>query len=129
MRNIMTLTEYLIGTCLGCKKCLYCGVALSIRKRTCLCDKTIKPSKNNRTDKVKIAYPRISTPDLPLKQFEYIQEKVTHFKYSLDLNKKFNFAFCPACNSVFQRKKKSSAKCKVDSNKNDSETNTSKNDS
>jgi hypothetical protein len=125
----MTLTEYLIGTCLGCKKCLYCGDALSIRKRMCSCDKTIKPNKNNRTDQVKIAFPRISTPNLPLKQFEYIQEKVTQFNYSLDLSKKFKFTFCTACNSVFQRKKKFSAKCEVESNKNNSKNITSNNNS
>ncbi len=101
----MTLKEYLIGTCLGCKKCLYCGNELSIRKRMCLCDKTIKSSKKNRTDKVKVAYPRISTPNLPFKQLEYIQKSVTRFEYSLDLSIKFNFTLCSSCHSSFQRKK------------------------
>ncbi len=101
----MTLTQYLIGTCLGCKKCLYCGSELSIRKKMCTCNKTIKPSKKNRTDKVKVAYSRVSTPNLPLEQLQYIQNSVTHFKYSLDFNTKFNFTLCSTCHSTFQRLK------------------------
>ncbi len=101
----MTLNKYLIGTCLGCKKCLYCGVEFSIRKKMCSCDKTIKPNKSNRTDKVRTVYSRISKPNLAPKQLEYIQEKVTHFKYSLDFNTEFKFSFCSTCNSAFQRLK------------------------
>jgi hypothetical protein len=103
----MTLKEYFIGTCLGCKKCLYCGDELSIRKRMCSCDKTIKPSKKNRTDKVKVAYSQIFTPKLFSKQQEYIKDNVTRFNYSLDLSTKFNFILCSSCNSYFQRQKKS----------------------
>ncbi|PKY60928.1 hypothetical protein RhiirA4_485233 [Rhizophagus irregularis] len=82
-----------------------------IRKRACSCDKTIKPSKSNRTDKVKVAYPRISSPDLPSEPLKFIQENITRFGYSLDITTKFNFTFCCACNSSFQRKKK----CKTNS--------------
>src|SRR5881275_3088955 len=103
----MTLKEYLIGTCLGCKKCLYCGDELSIRKKMCSCDKTIKPSKNNRTDKVKVAYFWVFTPKLFPKQYEYIKDNVTRFNYSLDLSTKFNFTLCPSCHSYFQRQRKS----------------------
>ncbi|RIA93961.1 hypothetical protein C1645_818723 [Glomus cerebriforme] len=74
--------EYLINTCLNCKKCLYCE------------DKLIK-----------VTYSRISTPDLPFNQLEYIQESISQFDYSLDTNTKFKFTFCSACNSTFQRKK------------------------
>ncbi len=102
---IMTFQEYLIGTCLGCKKCLYCGVELSIRKKMCVCDKTIKPNTKNRTEQVKVAFTRISKPSLPSKQLEYIQESITRFGYSLDSTTTFKFTFCPACNSAFQRKK------------------------
>ena len=115
----MALIEYLIGTCLGCKKCLYCGDKLSIRKRMCSCDKTIKPGKSNWTDKVKTVYPQVSTPQLSHKQLEYIQESVTQFNYSLDLNKNFHFTLCTACNSVFQRKRNSSTR----KNKNSPENN------
>ncbi|GES92561.1 hypothetical protein GLOIN_2v1479732 [Rhizophagus clarus] len=78
----MTFQEYLIGTCLGCKKCLYCGVEL-----------------------IKVAFTRISKPSLPLKQLEYIQESISRFGYSLDPAITFKLTFCPACNSAFQRKK------------------------
>jgi len=101
----MTSQEYLIGTCLGCKKCLYCGVELSIRKKTCTCNKTIKPSTTNRTEQVKVAFSRISKPSLPPKQLEYIQESISRFGYSLNPATTFKFTFCPACNSAFQRKK------------------------
>jgi hypothetical protein len=102
--------QYLVGTCLCCKKCLYCGVDLSTRKKTCSCDKTIKPSKNNRTDKVKVVFTRVSSPDLPPEPLKYIQDKVTHFGYSLNLKTKFNFTLCTTCNSTFQRKRNSSRK-------------------
>jgi hypothetical protein len=83
----VTFTEYLISTFLGCKKCLYCKKALSIQKRMYSCDKTIKLNKNNWTDnKVKIAFSEISISNLPLKQFEYIEEKITQFNYSIDIN-------------------------------------------
>lgn len=101
----MTSKQYLIGTCLGCKKCLYCGSELSIRKKSCLCDKTVKPSKDNRTAQVKVAFSRILKPNLSPKQLEFIQESVIRFGYSLDLNTAFKFSFCSACNSAFQRKK------------------------
>lgn len=126
----MTFQEYLIGTCLSCKKCLYCGVEFSIQKKMCTCDKTIKPSTKNWTEQVKIAFTRISKPTLPLKQREYIQESITRFGYSLDITTTFKFSFCLACNSAFQRKKsntnsKSSTPCKIslefDSNRNSSE--------
>lgn len=101
----MTSKEYLIGTCLSCKKCLYCGVELSIKRKVCSCNKTIKPSTKNRTEQVKVAFSRISKPNLPPKQLEYIQESITRFGYSLDVSTTFKFTFCPACNSAFQRKK------------------------
>ncbi|GES90559.1 hypothetical protein GLOIN_2v1479040 [Rhizophagus clarus] len=71
--------EYSIDTCLGYKKCLYCGNELSIQKKTCLCNKTIKPNKKNQTERVKVAYPRVSTPILPPKQLEYLQESISQF--------------------------------------------------
>ena len=123
----MASKEYLISTCLGCKKCLYCGIELSIKKKMCVCNKTIKPSIKNRTEQVKIAFSRISKPNLPLKQLEYIQESITRFDYSLDLSKTFKFSFCPACNSAFQRRKSnnilelSTLNSEFNSNRNNSE--------
>lgn len=113
MSTSNTQKQYLIGTCLGCKKCLYCGAELSIRKKACSCDKTIKPCKSNRTNKVKIAYPRVSSPDLPPEPLKFIQESITRFGYSLDFKTKFSFTFCCACNSSFQRKKRSKSNSSV----------------
>ena len=130
----MTSQEYLIGTCLSCKKCLYCGVELSIQKKMCACDKMIRPSTKNWTEQVKIAFIRILKPTLLLKQREYIQESIARFDYSLDVTRTFKFAFCPACNSAFQRKKsntnsKSSTSRKIsleiDSNRNSPEDDSS----
>ena len=78
-------TQYLIGTCLGCKKYLYCGVELSMRKRTCSCDKNIKPNKENRNNKVKVAFSCVLSPDLQSEPLKFIQEKVVKFGYSLIL--------------------------------------------
>jgi hypothetical protein len=130
MKTTKTQTQYLIGTCLGCKKCLYCGADLNTRKKTCSCNKTIKPTRTNRTDKVKVAYPRVSSPDSLTEPLKYIQEKVTQFGYSLDLKTTFNFTFCSTCNSSFQRirvKAKSTPTTEktleVNSNKNNLENN------
>src|SRR6266536_783905 len=107
MNTSNTQKQYLIGTCLSCKKCLYYGTELSIRKKTCSCDKTIKPYKSNRTDKVKVAYPQVSSPDLPPEPLKFIQESVFCFGYFLDFKTKFSFTLCCTCNSSFQRKKRS----------------------
>jgi hypothetical protein len=103
MKTSNIKTQYLIGTCLGCKKCLYCGVELSRRKRTCSCDKNIKPNKGNQNYKVKAAFPRVSSPDLQPEPLKFIQEKVAEFNYSLDINATFSFSLCSTCNSNFQR--------------------------
>ena len=102
MKTSNTKAQYLIGTCFGCKKCLYCGVELSMRKRACSCDKNIKPSKGNRNDKVKVAFNRVLSPDLSSERLKFIQEKATKFGYSLDLNTTFNFSLCSTCHSTFQ---------------------------
>jgi hypothetical protein len=54
---------------------------------------------------VKVAFSRYSSPDLLPEPLKYLQEKVTYFGYSLNLETKFNFSFCSTCNSAFQRKK------------------------
>ena len=125
----MTFKEYLIGTCFGCKKCLYCGVELSIRKKLCSCDKTVKPNTKNRTEQVKNVFTRISKPNLPQEQLKYIKEYVARFGYSLDLDTTFKFSFCSACNSTFQRKKTdNTSRLKLNgSNRNSSESSESNN--
>ena len=115
-------TQYLIGTCLGCKKCLYCGVDLSMRKKTCSCDKNVKPNKGNRNNKVKFANPRVSSPDLQPEPLKFIQERVAKFGYSLDLNATFTFSLCSTCNSNYQRLRRVNSKCTTTSRLSSEET-------
>ncbi|RIA79453.1 hypothetical protein C1645_840647 [Glomus cerebriforme] len=96
--------EYPIGTCLSCKKYLYC-----------------------RNKLIKVIYSRILTPDLSPNQLEYIQESISQFGYSLDTKTKFKFTFCSACNSAFQRKKFTSISKNI-TQKYDSKKNNSVND-
>src|SRR3989337_1555312 len=85
MKTSNNKTQYLIGICFACKKYLYCDIELSTRKRACSCDKSIKPSKKNRNDKIKVTFTRVSSPDLQAEPLKFIQKKVTKFGYSLDL--------------------------------------------
>ena len=43
--------KYQIETCFTCQKCLYCGKDRTFEE--CLCNKYEKPTKNNRTAKVR----------------------------------------------------------------------------
>ena len=42
--------NYQIGVCFVCQLCMYCGIDLT--SNNCNCDKTIKPTKKNRTSQV-----------------------------------------------------------------------------
>lgn len=93
---------YKIGTCFGCKKCLYCGIDL--RKNTCKCKKTVKPTRANRTELVKHAFPRVFNPTISnSNQFNFIKNKEESFQYGFDLTKSIQISFCSACNSAYQR--------------------------
>ncbi len=82
------MTKYKIGTCFGCQKCLYCGIDL--RKLTCRCKKTTKPTKKNQTDLVKNAYPRVFDPISPISnQVDYIKNRNECFQYGYDITKVF----------------------------------------
>src|SRR6266496_1155854 len=47
MKTCQNSKIYEIGTCFFCMKCMYCA------KTDCNCDKSVKPSKKNRTTTVK----------------------------------------------------------------------------
>ncbi|GBC44600.1 hypothetical protein GLOIN_2v1772394 [Rhizophagus irregularis DAOM 181602=DAOM 197198] len=54
MKTSNNETQYLIGTCFGCKKCLYCGICeieFSMRKKHVLVTKISKPNKKNQMTK------------------------------------------------------------------------------
>jgi len=96
----MVKTKYKIGTCFGCRKCLYCGIDLE--KLTCKCKKTIKPTKKNRTDLVKNAYPRVFDPTSSIfNQVNFMKNRNEHFQYGYDLTKSFHLSFCSTCNSLY----------------------------
>ncbi|PKK56389.1 hypothetical protein RhiirC2_800134, partial [Rhizophagus irregularis] len=99
----MTKKKYKIGTCFGCQKCLYCGIDLI--KETCKCKKTVKPTKKNRTDNVKNAFPRVFNPNgsFNLKQLDFIKNKNECFQYGYNLTEIIQLSFCSACNSSYQR--------------------------
>ncbi|CAG8848182.1 25026_t:CDS:1, partial [Racocetra persica] len=65
---------YQIGICYGCQKCLYCGTT-----ENCECDKTTKPTKNNRTEEVKTAYCRFYKSTLTNEQKEFLKDRKSLF--------------------------------------------------
>lgn len=98
----MARVKYKNGTCFGCQKCLYCNIDL--KKDTCNCKKTVKPTKKNRTDLVKNAYPRAFKPaSSNSKQLDYVKNKNECFQYGYDLKKTIQFSLCTTCNSFYQR--------------------------
>src|SRR6266498_245603 len=106
IKKNMVKTKYKIGTCFGCQKCLYCGIDLE--KLKCKCRKTIKPTKKNRTDLVKNAYPRVFDPTSSIfNQVNFMKNRNEHFQYGYDLTKSFHLSFCSTCNSLYQRLKNS----------------------
>jgi hypothetical protein len=99
------MTKYKVGTCFGCQKCLYCGVDLE--RLTCKCKKTTKPTRKNRTDLIKNAYPIFDHTSPIFSQVDYMKNKNEYFQYGYDMTKSFHLSFCLACNSFYQRLKNS----------------------
>jgi len=95
------MVKYEIGTCYGCRKCMYCGCDLNTEK--CKCNKTIKPKKSNRTKEVPHTFSRNFEPNIILCKKTFIQKQNTLYSYNIKLDKKFVFTFCSTCNSQFQR--------------------------
>jgi len=97
--------SYEVGTCFFCEKCMYCGKYLKVA--TCNCDKSIKPSKKNRTQKVKCYRNCSYIPNSNDIYAQKARESVTKFGYiNVDLNKFFNYSLCSQCNSKTYREKK-----------------------
>jgi hypothetical protein len=95
------MVQYEIGTCYGCRKCMYCGCDLKVE--TCKCNKTIKPKKSNRTSQVLHSFGRNYDNSLNLNKKAFIQTQNALYSYNIDLKKKYTFTFCSTCNSSFQR--------------------------
>ncbi len=95
------MVEYNIGTCYGCRKCMYCGYDLNVKE--CDCNKTVKPNKKNRTEKVPYAFTRNFEQNITLHRKAFIQEKKELYSYDSNLERKFSFALCSICNNVYQK--------------------------
>src|SRR5205823_2121240 len=94
--------KYQIGTCFTCQKCLYCGKDLTFEE--CLCNKYEKPTKNNRTAKVRgyrgLCYDaNNSQPFLK----EFMSKSNLKFGYEINLETSFYCSLCTACNSKISR--------------------------
>src|SRR5436305_13793177 len=119
-RSLSNMVEYDVGTCYGCRKCMYCGI-YNLNTNECNCDKTVKPNKNNRTQSVPHTYSRISEKDTTPRKKSFIQQKNTLYSYNFDLEKRFLFTLCSSCNSNFQRlSEKKSKSISVPENSNNS---------
>ncbi|CAB4473314.1 unnamed protein product [Rhizophagus irregularis] len=95
------MVKYEIGTCYGCRKCMYCGYDLNTE--VCKCDKTIKPKLSNRTKVVPHSFSRNFELNMLLCKKTFIQERNTLYLYNSNFKKRFIFTFCSTCNSQFQR--------------------------
>lgn len=99
MANVQdTKIKYYRGTCLSCRKCLYCGIDL--QQNNCNCNVSTVPHRGNRTDAVKYAYTRIFNPSWTAEQVDYIQQKITLHNYLLSSKETFNFSLCSRCNNI-----------------------------
>src|SRR5688572_26462959 len=100
-----------IGVCFVCQLCMYCGIDLTTNN--CNCDKTIKPSKKNRTIQVpnfrNLAYK-------PNKIHEEIKKTISSsnqkYGYKLNMELAYNCILCSACNSQMNRNVKAADKNK-----------------
>ena len=102
----MSLLPYEIGTCLFCRKCMFCGKNLTIT--TCNCKKSIKPSKKNRTTEVKFYRNCSYILDNNDLYAQKVQESVIKYNYNIFLNKTFNYTLCSSCNGKTYREKRKS---------------------
>src|SRR5215216_7305721 len=90
--------NYQIGVCFTYQLCMYCGVNLTLVN--CDCDKTIKPSKNNRT--VKVSYFRnlaYKPEKIYIKMKSFIVQSNQKYVYKLNIELSHQFTLCSACNS------------------------------
>lgn len=95
------MVQYEIGTCYGCRKCMYCSCDLNIEK--CECNKTVKPKKANRTEQVPYTFGRTFDEKLLPSKKTFIQTQNTLYSYNSNFKAKFNFTLCSTCNSQYQR--------------------------
>lgn len=90
-------------------KCMFCANDLSTM--TCICDKSIKPDKNNRTEEVKYhrnCFYSLNNDNANETYVKKVQESVAKFGYIVDLDKSYYYSLCSSCNGKTYREKKKS---------------------
>ena len=103
--------NYQIGTCFACQLCMYCGIDLT--SNNCNCDKTVKPTKKNRTDQVpnfrNLSYKPNKIHEEIKKTISFSNQK---YGYKLNMELAHNCILCSACNSQMNRDVKAADKNK-----------------
>ncbi|CAB4479208.1 unnamed protein product [Rhizophagus irregularis] len=91
--------KYQIGTCFTCQKCLYCEKDLTFEN--CHCNKYEKPTKNNRTAKVR-GYRGLCYDTSNAQPFlkEFMKKSNLKFGYKVNLATSFYCSLCTALNQV-----------------------------
>jgi hypothetical protein len=102
--------NYQIGTCFACQLCMYCGIDLT--SNNCNCDKTLKPTKKNRTREVPNFRILSYKPDNNevIKRFLLFCNQ--QYGYKLNMESRQNCILCSACNSQMNRDIKAANKDK-----------------
>ena len=103
--------NYQIGTCFSCQMCMYCATDLT--SNNCNCDKTIKPTRKNRTKEVPNFRILSYKPDIA---HEVIKNTLSScnqkYGYKLNMELQHNIVLCSACNSKINREVKAADKDK-----------------
>ena len=101
--------NYQIGVCFLCQLCMYCGVDLT--SNNCNCDKTIKPTKKNRTSNVANFRNLVYKPNIV---HETVKNTLSHsnqkYGYKMNMEQPHNCTLCSACNSQINRDVKAAIK-------------------
>ena len=102
--------NYQIGACFICQLCMYCGIDLT--SNNCSCDKTIKPTKKNRTKEV----PNFRILSYKPDNHEVIKRTLSlcnqKYGYKINMESRQNCILCSACNSQLNRDIKAADKDK-----------------
>lgn len=94
--------NYQIGVCFTCQLCMYCG--LDLTSNNCNCDKSIKPTKKNRTKEVANFRNLTYKPAIVHEKIKItLSNSNQKYGYKLDIELPHNCTLCSACNSQINR--------------------------
>ncbi|CAB5199068.1 unnamed protein product [Rhizophagus irregularis] len=101
--------NYQIGVCFTCQLCMYCG--LDLTSNNCNCDKSIKPTKKNRTKEVANFRNLTYKPAIVHEKIKNtLSNSNQKYGYKLDIELPYNCTLCSACNSQINRNVKAADK-------------------